>query len=108
MESIIKNLRIQNRYTQIHLAEILGISRQALIKYENLAQDPPVSIIRLIAKLFDVSYDCIIDNKLPDTKNEKDSVLLIQITKNFPLLREDEKVAVAEMIRIMANSKEKN
>ena len=38
MESVIKILREKNRYTQVHLAEVLGISRQALIKYENLEQ----------------------------------------------------------------------
>ena len=36
MESIVKILREKNRYTQTGLAEKLGISRQALIKYENM------------------------------------------------------------------------
>lgn len=107
MESVIKILREKNRYTQVHLAEELGISRQALIKYENLEQEPPISTVRTLSKLFDVSYDCIIDNKLPSETNEKDKARLQQIEKQFPLLREDEKIAVTEMIRIMANSTEK-
>jgi transcriptional regulator with XRE-family HTH domain len=57
MESIIKILREKNRYTQVHLAELLGISRQALIKYENLEQEPPVSTIRTLSKLFGVEYE---------------------------------------------------
>ena len=32
MDSVIKTLREQNRYTQVKLAEELGISRQALIQ----------------------------------------------------------------------------
>ena len=36
MDSVIKLLREQNHYTQTRLAEDLGISRQALIKYENM------------------------------------------------------------------------
>ena len=36
MESVIKKLREQNRYTQTKLAEILGISRPTLINYENM------------------------------------------------------------------------
>ena len=107
MESVIKILREKNRYTQVRLAELLGISRQALIKYENLEQEPPVSTVRALSKLFEVSYDCIIDNMLPSEANEKDKARLQQIEKQFPLLREDEKHAVTEMIRIMANSTEK-
>lgn len=36
MESVVKILREQNRYTQTRLAQILGISRPALINYENM------------------------------------------------------------------------
>ncbi len=106
MESVIKILREKNRYTQVHLAELLGISRQALIKYENLEQEPPVSTIRTLSKLFGVEYECLIDNKLPATTNEKDKMQLQQIEKLFPLLQEDEKLAVTEMIRIMAKADE--
>ena len=108
MESVIKILREKNRYTQVHLAEVLGISRQALIKYENLEQEPPVSTVRTLSKLFNIGYDCIIDNQLPSEQNEKDKTRLLQIEKQFPLLREDEKLAVTEMIRIMATSSEHN
>ncbi len=105
MDSVIKILREKNRYTQVHLAEILGISRQALIKYENLEQEPPVSTVRTLAFLFGVGYDCIIDNKLPTETDEKDIEKLTIIKNSFPLLREEEKQAVTEMIRIMAKSK---
>lgn len=105
MDSVIKFLREKHRYTQVHLAEVLGISRQALIKYENQEQEPPVSIVRTLAKLFGVGYDCIIDNKLPCEADAQDKEKLSIIEKSFPLLREEEKQAVTEMIRIMANSK---
>jgi hypothetical protein len=48
----------------------------------------------------------LIDNKLPATPNGKDKMQLQQIEKLFPLLREDEKLAVTEMIRIMAKADE--
>ena len=102
MESVIKILREQHRYTQTRLAEELGISRQALIKYENLEQDLPLSVVRALAKKFSVSYDCLIDNKLPDASNEKDQAMLSQIVRNFPSLKEHEKLAVSEMVRLMA------
>ena len=76
MESVIKILREQNRYTQTKLAEVLGISRPALINYENLEQDLPISVVKALSKLFNVSYECLIDNKLPKTEDEKDKEAL--------------------------------
>ena len=106
MESVIKTLREKNRYTQVQLAKLLGVSRQALIKYENLEQEPQVATVRALSNLFGVSYDCIIDNKFPVDTSEADKERLAQIQKAFPLLREDEKLAVTEMIRIMAKPQE--
>lgn len=102
MESVIKILREQNRYTQVKLAEELGISRQALIKYENMELEPPLSVVRTVSKLFSVSYECLIDNKLPQETLE-DAALLEELSKNFVKLNPTEKKAVFEMARIMAN-----
>ena len=101
MESIIKILREKNRYTQTALAEELGISRQALIKYENMELDLPLSVVRQLTKLFNVSYECLIDNCLPDENARVDDRLKM-IIKNFSKLKEHEKNAVSEMVRIMA------
>ena len=83
MESVIKILREQNRYTQVKLAEILGISRQALIKYESFELEPPLSVIRGLAKLFSVNYECLIDNKLPGTNTSEDEHMIEQLSKDF-------------------------
>ena len=82
MESVIKKLREQYRYTQTKLAEILGISRPTLINYENMEQDIPIPIVKSLSKLFNVSYECIIDNKLPESISEIDIENLLSITKN--------------------------
>ena len=104
MESVIKLLREKNRYTQVKLAEEIGISRQALIKYENLELEPPLSVVRALSKLFSVNYDCFIDNKLPEESNSEDAEMLSQFVKNIMKLNDSEKRAVFEMARIMANS----
>lgn len=104
MESVIKLLREKNRYTQVKLAEEIGISRQALIKYENMELEPPLSVVRSLSKLFSVSYDCFIDNKLPEESNSEDAEMLSQFLKNIMKLNDSEKRAVFEMARIMANS----
>ena len=102
MESVIKILREQNRYTQVKLAEVLGISRQALIKYESLELEPPLSVIRGLAKLFSVNYEFLIDNKLPDANTSEDEQMIEQLSKDFVKLKDSEKLAVLEMTRIMA------
>ena len=104
MESIIKTLREQNRYTQVKLAEELCISRQALIKYESMEQDLPVNVIRGLSKIFSVSYDCFIDNKLPAQVSSKDDEMINQLARDFSKLKDSEKKAVLEMARIMANA----
>ena len=104
MESVIKLLREKNRYTQVKLAEEIGISRQALIKYENMELEPPLSVVRSLSKLFSVSYDCFIDNKLPEESNSEDTEMLSQFIKNVMKLNDSEKRAVFEMARIMSNS----
>ena len=102
MESVIRIIREKHRYTQTKLAEELGISRQALIKYENMELDLPLTVVRQLSKLFNVSYECLIDNSLPDEESETD-LQLQKIIKSFPKLQDHEKNAVSEMVRIMAD-----
>ena len=104
MESIVRTLREKNRYTQTGLAEELGISRQALIKYENMESDLPLSVVRQLSKLFNVSYECLIDNSLPEESSEVDLRLQL-INQKFSKLEEHEKKAVSEMVRIMTKDK---
>lgn len=104
MESVIKTLREKNRYTQVKLAQELGISRQALIKYESMEQELPVNVIRGLSKIFSVSYECFIDNKLPSPDIAEDEAMLKQLTRDFTKLNASEKKAVLEMTRIMANA----
>lgn len=104
MESVIKALRKKNRYTQVKLAEELGISRQALIKYESMEQELPVNVIRGLSKIFSVNYECLIDNTLPSPDSAEDEAMLKQLTRDFTKLNASEKKAVLEMTRIMANA----
>lgn len=104
MESVIKTLREKNRYTQVKLAQELGISRQALIKYESMEQELPVNVIRGLSKIFSVNYECLIDNTLPSPDIAEDEAMLKQLACDFTKLNAPEKKAVLEMTRIMANA----
>lgn len=70
MHETIKKLREQNNYSQSALAQILNISRQMYVKYENGEVDPPVKIITQLSSLYKVSYSFIIDDELSDSKKQ--------------------------------------
>lgn len=53
----IKELRQQKRITQNQVAMKLGVSSQAVSKWENNLSCPDIMLLPRIAKLFDVSID---------------------------------------------------
>ena len=56
----IKNLRKQQNFTQEALAERLGVSRQAITKWEAGGGKPDIENIEALAKLFGVSVDFLL------------------------------------------------
>lgn len=75
MKDILIKLREDNRYTQTAMAKLLGISRQAYMKYETGEVEPPVEIIRKLKDVYKVSYEILIDNRVDLLENltEKNS-----------------------------------
>ncbi len=73
----IKQLRIDKNYTLDKLAQEIGISRQTLITYEKNPSNIPANKVAILAKLFDVDCDCIINNTKPKkyTYNEINNVI---------------------------------
>jgi len=74
MKEILKELRGQNRYSQELLAKVLGISRQAYMKYESGEVEPSVEIVRRLSKIYKVSYAYLIDNGKSDNDSKKSDV----------------------------------
>jgi len=64
MKEILIKLRQENRYSQNLLSKVLGISRQAYMKYESGEVEPSVEIVRKLSKIYKVPYDVLIDNKV--------------------------------------------
>lgn len=77
MKEILIHLRTENRYSQNSLAKELGISRQAYIKYETGEVEPSVEIVRKLSKLFNVSYETLIDNEIKNSFLEKNAEYVI-------------------------------
>lgn len=58
-------LRKKSGYSQESLAEKLGVSRQAVSKWENGDADPEIGKLRLLAQLFQVSTDWLLSEEEP-------------------------------------------
>ena len=52
MKEILIKLRQENRYSQNLLSKVLGISRQAYMKYESGEVEPSVEIVRKLSKIY--------------------------------------------------------
>ncbi|NLK94205.1 MAG: helix-turn-helix transcriptional regulator [Clostridiales bacterium] len=67
----ISKLRKENNYTQEQLAEILGISRQAISKWESDVTYPETDKLLRMSDLFNCSLDYLLKNTIKsDTKTE--------------------------------------
>lgn len=62
----IKQLRQKKNLTQDQVAEKLGISYQAVSKWENNANTPDISLLPQIANLFDVSIDALFSENITE------------------------------------------
>ena len=59
----IKELRQENNLTQEELAEELGVSPQAISRWENSTTYPDITILPIIANMFDVTIDYLLDRE---------------------------------------------
>ena len=81
----IVTLRKQNGLSQEALAEHVGVSRQAVSRWEMGTALPDASNLLQLSKLFEVSTDYLLnedynsDQDIPAVKNQKDFILLIGI-----------------------------
>ena len=56
----LKELRLENNYTQVKMAEKLGIRQQSYVRYEKGTGEPSLESLVAIAKIFNVSIDYLL------------------------------------------------
>lgn len=81
----LSKLRKENNYTQEQLADILGVSRQAISKWESDTTYPETDKLIRMSELFDCSLDYLLKDKV-ETDNKAqtdDAVVLFGIKKHF-------------------------
>ena len=53
----IKELRMEQGYSQMYLAKNIGVSQKAIDYWERNINEPKASYIILLVKFFDISFD---------------------------------------------------
>ena len=85
MGTNIKQLRLQNNLTQDQVAEKLGVSYQAVSKWENNTNTPDITLLPQIANLFDISIDALFSDDLT------------ACSELHPFMKEDDVIRVVQM-----------
>lgn len=65
MKNRLKELRAQQQWSQQHLAEVLGVSRQTINAIENGRYDPSLPLAFQIARAFGLPIEHIFDDETP-------------------------------------------
>ncbi|MBR5369875.1 MAG: helix-turn-helix transcriptional regulator [Bacilli bacterium] len=73
----IKKIREENKLTQKELADKLGVTYQAVSKWENGKNVPDISIIKEMSKMFNIDIDEILDGEKKDKKKNLYPLLLV-------------------------------
>lgn len=56
----LKELRRRRGMTQAEFAQMLGVTKETIYRYEHGAQEPSLSRLASIAKCLDISADCLL------------------------------------------------
>lgn len=110
----LKELRLQNKLTQQQVAKAIGKTYQAYSYYENGKRDPDTETLKLLAELFNVSTDYLLESDI-NTENKKipkDLKKLLEeeeITLNGRMMSAEDKEKIYRVIEVMYHdAKEQN
>lgn len=86
----LSGLRKQHNYTQEELADVVGVSRQAISKWESDVSYPETEKLILLSKLFGCTVDYLLNedatDPLPQNNDGKDKALRRWTLNNMPLM----------------------
>ena len=99
----LSKLRKEKNYTQEQLAELLGVSRQAVSKWEADAAYPQTETLIEIGKLFDCSMDYLLKDEITDKTSVQDGILCKRMKRTYEkLITEPNKSRAKRILKIAA------
>jgi bacteriophage CI repressor helix-turn-helix domain len=100
----LKNLRKQAGFTQVDVANKLGISQQAYASWERGSKKPTQDNLVKIAQILNVSVDYLVGN-LHEASDELDDIELLFRMNSKGLTDEEKKTFKKELIEFMEERK---
>lgn len=100
----LKNLRKQANFTQVEVAEELGISQPAYASWERGVKKPTQENLVKIAQILNVSVDYLVGNS-EEKSDELDNIELLFRMNSKGLTEEEKKVFKRELIEFMEERK---
>lgn len=91
----IKEIRVKNNLTQKEFAEKLGVTFQAVSKWENGKNIPDISLLKEISRMFNVDINEILEGE----KKQKNKNILLYIVSGIVLL------VIITLIIVLFNNK---
>lgn len=99
----LSKLRKEKNYTQEQLAELLGVSRQAVSKWESCTAYPETATLIEIGKLFDCSMDYLLKEEITDKTAVRDGILYEHMKRTYEkLITEPNKSRAKRILKIAA------
>lgn len=100
----LKTLRKEAGFTQVDVAEKLGISQPAYASWERGAKKPTQDNLVKIAKILNVSVDYLVGNS-QETSDELDNIELLFRMNSKGLTEEEKRIFKKELIEFMEERK---
>lgn len=66
----LKKYRKNNGYTQKQLAEVVGVTQQAVAKWETNKASPDLEMLQKISSILNVTVDTLLDGTTPTNKSK--------------------------------------
>jgi transcriptional regulator with XRE-family HTH domain len=99
----LSKLRKEKNYTQEQLAELIGVSRQAVSKWESGTAYPETATLIEIGKLFDCSMDYLLKEEITDKTAVRDGILYEHMKRTYEkLITEPNKSRAKRILKIAA------
>lgn len=96
----IRQLRLERKWSQVELAEKVGVHQKQISAYERGANNPSTDVLLKLAKVFDVTVDYLAAYESKSKTDFKDRQLLDYFRKidEFP---EDQRRVVKEILDLV-------
>ena len=78
----IKQLREKHDWTQLELADKLGVSKSSVSQWENGMKEPRMGMIQKIADLFNVTKSYLIEENMEDTPLDPDALEILDMLES--------------------------